>query len=233
MTVEKKTGLDIGFSLSTLFLLLTFSVFSAQAEEIETYKHGRFVVEVTKEGQRIIGGQFVPNKLMPDIAAKPHVIFIDYSTKELAYYQKDSENNYQPIIGYAVVTAEAAALPKDIVRGIVTEIDTKPTWCPTQSARDKYPSLPAGCLPFGHKDNEMGVAKFIINWFEVKGFEAVRVHGTKGYPEGKFWEEGTLGCTRLNNDAINNLISLLGPKAVEQGIEIVLLKGSPLSVYVN
>ncbi len=212
--------------------VITEVVESAEVKtDYKIYQYGRFTVEVDETGQRIIGGQFVPDKTMPYETVKSHVIFINYSTKELSYYKKDDKGEYQPIIGYAVVTSEPKSLPKELVRGTVTKIDTAPTWCPTASARKKYPRLSPGCLPFGHPENEMGSAKFEIRWFDVVGYEAVRLHGTRGYPNGNFWDEATLGCTRLNNEAIKNLVDLLGLKSVEEGIEVVLYKGNPLSLY--
>lgn len=188
-------------------------------------QYGRFkVVQDENGGQQILGGRFKPSPL-PMMATSLHVIVIDYTTKELSYYQKNGIGNYSPIVGFAVVTPAANSLPFEMVRGRVTKIDTAPVWCPMQGARAKYPGLPLGCLPFGHPQNEMGAAKFEIRWDNVRGYEAVRLHGTKGYASGNFWEEETLGCTQLHNDAIKELITILGPRAVREGIEVILYRG--------
>ena len=72
----------------------------------------------------------------------------------------------------------------------------------------------------------MGAAKFEIAWQGVKGFETIRIHGAIGYSlDGAFWNEETLGCTRLQDRAILTLIDLLGPQAVKEGIEVILERG--------
>ena len=192
-------------------------------------RHGRFIVEVGTEGHVIEGGVFTPLTLMPVKSTAAHVLISNYTTKELLYYRRTATGSYEPVIGYAVVTPKPEELPKAEVRGMVTRIDTKPTWCPGNEARKKYPKLPAGCLPFGHADNAMGVAKIVINWQEVKGFTAIHFHGTSGYStDGAFWNVDTLGCTRLLDSAILALIDLLGPKAVKEGIEGILVRGNTL-----
>ncbi len=200
---------------------------SAISTEAKSTQYGRFaVVPDESGGQQILGGRFKPSPLLSMMmATKLHVIVIDYTTKELSYYQKNGWGTYSPIIGFAVVTPAANSLPFEMVRGRVTKIDTAPVWCPMQGARAKYPGLPLGCLPFGHPQNEMGAAKFEIRWDNVRGYEAVRLHGTKGYASGNFWEEETLGCTQLHNDAIKELITILGPRAVREGIEVILYRG--------
>lgn len=189
--------------------------------QVPSYKYGRFLVEVYPEKDIIYGGIFKPELPMPHESVRKHVIFIDYKTKELSYFRLN-ENSYEPVIGYAVMTPSPEFLPKDIVRGLVTRIDTKPSWCPTQNIRRKYPHLPSGCLPFGHKFNAMGVAKFEIKW-EVPNWEYIRLHGTSGYAEGNFWDEETFGCTRLKNELIIELTSELGDtkKAIKEGIEVI------------
>lgn len=192
---------------------------------VKSTQYGRFVVVQDESGgQQILGGRFKPSPLLM-MATSLHVIVIDYTTKELSYYQKNGWGGYSPIIGFAVVTPVADSLPFTVVRGRVTKIDTAPVWCPMQGARAKYPGLPPGCLPFGHPDNAMGAAKFEITWANIRGFEAIRLHGTKGYSSGPFWEEETLGCTRLHNDSILELVTILGPRAVWEGIEVVLYRG--------
>lgn len=191
----------------------------------EVMQYGRFKVVQNNNGeQQILGGRFTPSLLLPLMATSLHVIFIDYTTKELSYYQKNGMGGYSPIIGFAVVTPAADSLRFEVVRGRVTKIDTAPVWCPMHGARTKYPGLPPGCLPFGHPQNAMGAAKFEIAWANIRGFEAIRLHGTNGY-SGNFWEEETLGCTRLHNDAIKELITILGPQAVWEGIEVILYRG--------
>jgi len=193
------------------------------------YEYGRFKVTVLENGSQVIlGGVFVPSPVPPQELMGRHTIFINYLTKELTYYRQTPQG-ISPVVGYAVVTPAAATLPQAIVVGQVTHIDTKPRWCPTPNIRKKYPDLPRGCLPFGHKDNAMGAAKFMIDWQLPKALKAswstIRLHGASGYPSGSFWGEETFGCTRLEDDALKSLIKDLGPQAVREGIAIVLLKG--------
>lgn len=196
---------------------------------VASMRHGRFIVEVGENEHVIEGGVFTPPKDMLVKSTAAHVLISNYTTKELLYYRRTKTGSYEPVIGYAVVTPKPEELPDPEVRGQVTRIDTKPVWCPGKEARKKYPKLPAGCLPFGHKDNAMGAAKFEIKWQGVKGWDAIRIHGAIGYSmDGAFWNEETLGCTRLQDSAILALIDLLGPQAVKEGIEVVLERGNTL-----
>lgn len=188
----------------------------------ESYKYGRFTVLVSPEGQEILGGVFKPETLLPAPTKYAHVIFINYVSKELSYYRL-TKDRYEPVIGFAVVTPSADVLSQSIVRGKVTRIDTKPPWTPTANIRKKHQYLPAGTIPYGHPDNAMGEVKFEISW-DVPGWSLKRIHGTKGYPEGNFQNAETFGCTRLQNDAIKNLVTLLGPNAVNEGIEVIVHK---------
>lgn len=197
----------------------------ASATEQEPVYHGRFVVRAVPGGQVVEGGVFVPPAAMPTTSRAHHVLIIDYTTKELLYYRKDSAGSYESVVGYAVMTPDPSFLPHAEVRGRVRDIDLAPSWCPKAQARRIYPHLPKGCVPPGHPDNMMGDAKFLINWQGVKGWEAVHLHGTNGYKAGAFWEQETLGCTRLTNEEIKLLIEQLGPQAIASGIEVVLRRG--------
>ncbi len=77
--------------------------------------------------------------------------------------------------------------------------------------------------------NNMGVAKFIIDWEVSKAlkddWETIRLHGTSGYSPGPFWEDDTLGCARLTNAEMLKLIEVLGHEAVREGIEVVFFSG--------
>ncbi len=196
------------------------------ASSIAFIRHGRFTVRLVDGGQVIEGGVFTPPETMPVSSNAAHVLIVNYTTKELRYYRKVSAGLYEPVIGYAVMTPEPSFLPRQEVRGMVRDIDTKPSWCPKAQARRIYKHLPKGCLPPGHPDNMMGDAKFLINWQGIKGWEAIHLHGTSGYKLGAFWEQETLGCTRLTNEAIRKLIELLGPYAVKEGIEVILERGN-------
>lgn len=191
---------------------------------IRVHRHGRFTVESYPDKDVIFGGVFNPEPLMPHDSKYKHVIFINYETKELTYYRLEG-NVHKPILGFAVMTPNADFLPKDLVRGRVFNIDTKPTWCPTSNIRRAYPDLPEGCLPHGHEMNAMGDTKFEINW-EVSGWEAVRLHETGGYAEGDFWSVSTFGCTRLKKELMQKLLVELGDLkiAIQEGIEIVAFR---------
>lgn len=193
---------------------------------VEEAKYGRFTVSTTPDGQHVIyGGVFKPPLSMPHRSKFQHVIFINYVTKELTYYRKIEEwGFYEPVVGYAVVTPPPAELPREVVRGRVTRIDLAPTWCPTANIRREYPDLPKGCLPFGHPKNAMGAVKFEITW-PYKNWQLNRIHGAEGYPRGSFWAEKTFGCTRLQNDAIKDLVSEMGgPAAVKEGVEVIAFR---------
>jgi hypothetical protein len=203
------------------------------ASSMSLYRYGRFEVEVVGDKQTVIGGEFVPSALPEGfISSARHLVRIDYTTKELSYYRKLASGLYEPMIGFAVVTPLPSTLPSATVIGTVTKIVEKPTWCPKVggTVRRDDPSLPKGCLPYGHLQNAMGDWRFDIAW-PVKGWELIKVHGTTGYPRGSFWLEDTHGCTRLENRAIKRLVEILGPSAVKEGIEIVLEKGNPLLLH--
>ncbi len=197
-----------------------------QAPTENTVRFGRFTVRQVDGGQVIEGGVFTPPETMSVKSNAAHVLIIDYTAKELLYYRKVGDGLYEPVVGYAVMTPEPSFLPHSEVRGWVRDIDLKPSWCPKAQARRIYRHLQKGCLPPGHPDNMMGEAKFLISWQGVRGWEAIHVHGTSGYKAGAFWEQETLGCTRLTNEAIRELIDLLGPQAVKEGIEVVLIRGN-------
>lgn len=188
--------------------------------KVVTYKYGNFIVKVNEDrSQSVIGGKYLPKKV-PDITSNYlHVIYINYTNKTLELFRL-GYFNYEPVIGYAVVTPSPDNLPKDVVRGKVTRIVVNPTWCPTPNIRKVHKHLPPGCLPPGHKDNAMGSVKFEIKW-DAPGWNLHRIHGTEGYPLGDFWNEKTFGCTRLLNSAIDNLVALLGPDAVKEEIEVI------------
>jgi len=196
--------------------------FESEKKEVSGIKYGRFRVEMLPNGDRnIIGGHikdFKQGIKLPFVSDKPQVITINYLTKELILYSYG-----KPVVGYAVVTPSPDFLPQDVVRGIVKKIVLKPSWGPTPNIRKKHPYLPAGIIPYGHEYNWMGEVKFEIDW-GLKGWEYIRIHGTEGYAEdGRFWELETFGCTRLQNDAILNLVKLLGPNA-EKEIEVIAHK---------
>lgn len=193
--------------------------------------YGRFAV-VYKEGYKdVVGGVFgkdeMPN-VPPRDANAEHSIFVNYTTKELLYYRL-SGGVYESVIGYAVMTPFARTLPKDVVRGKVTRIVEKPTWCPKVggTVRRDDPSLPKGCMPYGHPYNAMGEWRFDIAW-DAPGWELNKLHGVEGYAKGAFWTQETHGCIRLMNEAISDLITLLGPNAVKEGIEVVVFRDNAM-----
>jgi hypothetical protein len=221
---------------ASMLLFLSGIALAAEGPEplvVNSYQEGRFTVEVlVTGGQRVVGGEFVPATFMPQVPSavlkrtgKPaqHVFFINYRSKELQYYRRETGGSYTGVIGFAVVTPEAEFLPRDIVRGEVTQLVEKPTWCPKVGGqvRKAHPELPPGCLPYGHPLNSMGDWRFDLAW-DVPSWSLVRLHGTTGYPQGEFWDAETYGCTRLENRALARLIELLGPQAVAEGIEVVV-----------
>lgn len=219
--------------LVVLFLLFFPSLVFA-SELKQSYTYGRFTVKVMDDGsQVVVGGIFKPESEAPVPLHEKHTIIANFHTKELVYYRQ-SKNGVEGMLGYSVVTPESHTLPSTVVRGKVTAIEEDPWWCPTKNARVKYPELPPGCIPPGHVDNAMGAAKFIIDWQVPKSlqdeWQTVRLHGATFYPEGPFWEEETLGCVRLTNDEIKNLITTLGPQALREGIEIIFYSGLSTSV---
>ncbi len=198
-------------------------------EAVAVHKYGNFTVKVSPDGSQVIeGGMFVPSPTMPTSSSKEHAIVINYTTKELSYYRRTSEGAYEPVVGYAVITPDQSVLPHNEVRGMVRRIDRSPSWCVTPQIRDalrkKGVSVEVKCYPHGHPQNAMGNTKFEILW-NVSGFAHVRLHETSGYALGNFWEDTTLGCTRLQNDAMQKLIELLGLNAVREGVEIIATRG--------
>lgn len=220
-----------------LLVVVTFVVLlicgEAHASTIsETYQYGDFTVSVATDGsQAISGGVFDPPATPPLSTSAAHTLFVDYSTNKITYYQKILTRP-TPIIGYAVITPDSSYLPSEIVEGTVTAIDMNPWWCPTANVRKIYPDLPSGCLSPGHALNAMGSIKFIIHWqvpSRLKDeWSTIRLHGSRVYPEGRFWDEDTAGCTRLLNEAIEDLVKRMGPNAVAEGIRVVLMRGTPV-----
>lgn len=212
-------------------LLITLGISAcSNAQAARSYQYGDFTVNVAQDGsQEIVGGVFDPKIVPPLPATAVHTIFVDYSTKKLTYYYKWTLGTV-PVIGYAVVTPDPDFLPVEVIRGKVTAIDANPWWCPTPNIRKERPELPPGCLPPGHELNAMGIAKFIIDWQVPVGLKdewsTIRLHGSGGYPPGEFWKIPTFGCTNLLNEGMQKLIQELGPHAVREGIEIVLVRGS-------
>lgn len=186
------------------------------------YRYGRFTVEVGQNGQRILGGQFAPPAAMPVASSARHAILVNYTTKELLYYRGGAAT-----LGFAVVTPDASYLPRQIVRGRVSGIEMRPSWGPTDNIRRAYAAqgrpLPAGDLPYGHPQNPMGDAKFLIGW-DVGGWDYVRLHGSDGYPAGNFWNAETFGCVNLLNPAMSQLLVAMGGNAIREGIEVVVYR---------
>jgi lipoprotein-anchoring transpeptidase ErfK/SrfK len=221
------------FVILGLLFLISFPNVVLASELKQSYSYGRFTVKVMDDGsQVVVGGIFKPAPEAPVQLKAKHTILANFHTKELTYYRQ-GENNVEGVLGYSVVTPDPNTLPTMVVRGKVTAIEEDPWWCPTKSARVKYPELPPGCIPPGHVDNAMGAAKFIIDWQLPKSlkdeWQTVRLHGATFYPEGPFWEEETLGCVRLTNDEIKTLIKTLGREAVKEGIEIIFYRSPGVS----
>ncbi len=214
--------------------LIAMSIYSCcVAEGATPPSYGRFTVVDKGSYQEVEGGRFGSDNMPknpPHQATAKHAIFVNYSTKELLYYRL-TDGGYESVIGYVVMTPFPHTLPKDVVRGRVTRIVEKPTWCPKEggTVRQAHPNLPKGCLPYGHPDNAMGDWRFDIRW-DARGWELNKLHGVSVYAEGAFWTEKTHGCIRLMNEAISHLITLLGPHAVTEGIEIVVFRDSIVSL---
>lgn len=199
-------------------------------------RYGRFEVKKNADGYQIVGGKFTPTELPVDLpVTAPVLIFVNATTKELTMFRYNYlVGLFEGIAGYAVVTPDPDSLPKDTVVGEVTKIDTKPSWCPTPNIL-KHPSYQhlygRGCLPYSDPENAMGAVKFEINW-NIPNWQAVRLHGTHGYADnGKFWEVETFGCTRLQNEAILELVEKIKKlydgsleAAVKAGIKVVVFR---------
>lgn len=200
-------------------------------------RYGRFEVKKNVAGgYQVVGGKFTPTEPPVDLpVTAPVMIFVNATTKELTAFRYNYlVGLFEGIAGYAVVTPDHKSLPKNVVVGEVTKIDTKPSWCPTANIlrHKNYRHLQGrGCLPFGDPDNAMGAVKFEINW-NVPNWQAVRLHGTYGYADdGKFWEIETFGCTRLQDEAILELTEKIKKlydgsleAAVKAGIKVVVFR---------
>jgi len=166
------------------------------------------------------GGSAVPGGVFSPATPKhtvrhPHHIEVSFARKQLSYYRAG-----QPVRGYAVITPSRTA----VRRGQVQQIIARPTWIPGTNGMRLFKamggdtrSLQGGVVPYGHPLNPMGNYKFAI-----KGFGAVRIHGTRSYAY-DFNAVETLGCVRLMNGSpgIDELVTLLGPNAVGEGIDVV------------
>jgi len=162
-------------------------------------------------GAAVPGGVFLPAAPVYAVQ-RPHHIEVSFAHKELSYYRAG-----QPVQGYKVITPSTTATR----RGRVTQIIHRPTWTPGTSGRRMFiangGSAAMRVVPYGHPLNPMGNYKFAIN-----GFGAVRIHGTASYRY-SYDQVETLGCVRLMNGSpgINQLVSLLGPTAIAEGIDVV------------
>ena len=121
------------------------------------------------------------------------------------------------------------------VHGRVYQVDTKPSWFPSNNLRRKYetyrrenpgdnlPPLPRGGIPYGHPGNPMGERKIRANW-QGRYLASAVLHGTTGYPV-QFCGVETSGCVRLYNEWIVKLVDeVLGGagNAVSAGTEVIL-----------
>jgi hypothetical protein len=219
---------------------------------VTTHQMGRFTVALTSEldpsciiaagedclrpvSQEIIGGVFTPPD-EPPVALRGNGIYllVDTVNKELLVY--DFYNGVAtPLFGRAVVTVDPHNLPGDRVYGTLRFIDRNPTWTPTRSAYRKHPELAAklratgkSYFPPRHPDNAMGEAKLLIDWQVPaslrKYWVARHFHGSAGYAPGTFWDDTTLGCVRLLNEDLLELLSLLGPKVDPKTVKFVLYR---------
>ena len=165
--------------------------------------------------QEIEGGRFTPPAIPPRLLKPGLNLLVDTARKKLLLYHQDERGEVSPIEGWVVVTVQPHQLPSDMVEGRIRSVDRNPSWCPTKSARLKYPELPPGCFGPGHELNAMGVAKILIDWkvgAELRASWLARhIHGTGGYDADNFLEDETLGCVRLLNDELLRLLSLSGP----------------------
>lgn len=222
----------------TVFLLPSV-VLAGEVAKTTMYEFGHFTVIDHGDRLEIEGGVFTPPRELPHPPSQKltrtgqpprHLIFINYAKSELFYYTRSEEGGYDPVIGYAVVTPAAYPNPRqpedfalraEVVRGEVTQIVAKPSWCPLpggQILRD-HAHL-KGCFPYGHPQNPMGEYSFHIAWHASAEWKYVRLHGSRLYPE-RFEATDTYGCTRLHDPAIAELVARLGPTAVADGIEVV------------
>jgi hypothetical protein len=193
-----------------------------QEPDFSTFEYGNFVVQDLGDRHRLFGGKIETGKPLSIKSKHPRVITINFRTKKLSYYELTDSGEHEFVIGYATVTPSVDILGGKMVRGIVARIETEPDWYPTKNVRLAYPDLPKGLIPYGHPDNAMGEVKIVINW-DIAGWRYRHIHGTVGYTQGDFWNVETFGCTRLQNKAILNLAKLLGPDAVDEKIEVIVL----------
>lgn len=165
-------------------------------------------------GNSVPGGVFTPTRAAYTIQRQHH-LEVSFARKELAYYRAG-----QAVLGYKVVTPAQTQFR----RGRVTDIIGRPTWTPGNAGMRLFRAkggtsnmLVNGSVPYGHPLNPMGNYKFAIS-----GFGAVRIHGTQSY-DYDYTDVETLGCVRLMNGSpgIDELVSLLGPNGIQEGIDVV------------
>ena len=230
-------GLWVRVVLITICVLLGWLALSVPpAHAVETrvvsVQLGDFIVHQTQQqregcldtqldecwetiSQEIEGGRFTPPAEPPRPLVTGLNLLVDTASKKLLLYHQDEKGIVSPIEGWVVVTVQPHQLHADAVEGYIKSVDKNPWWCPTKSARLKYPELPPGCFEPGHELNAMGVAKILIDWkvgAELRPSWVTRhIHGTGGYDAENFLADETLGCVRLLNDELLNLLSLSGP----------------------
>jgi hypothetical protein len=168
----------------------------------------------SSNGRSVPGGLFHPAAPVHTVRRQHH-IEVSFARKQLSYYRDG-----QPVRGYAVITPSGTRTRI----GQVTDIIAQPTWTPGTSGMRLFRAgggdssmLVGGSVPYGHLLNPMGNYKFAIS-----GFGAVRIHGTQSY-DYDYTSVETLGCVRLMNGSpgINELVSMLGPQGIQEGIDVV------------
>jgi hypothetical protein len=239
MRLKKGISSFIIFALAMMMFALQPAHAAGATETVKTHTMGRFTVKVTYRleagctpvlgddcyrpvEQEIIGGIFTPPDEPPiPLNADGTYILVDVVNKELMLYDV-YRGTAAPLFGRAVVTVRPEQLFTDRVFGQLRSIDRNPTWTPTESAFRKYPELrrelrelKRSSFPPGHPSNAMGVAKLLIDWDVPSAMKSSwltrHLHGSESYAEGAFWDV-TLGCVRLLNEDLLDLLTLLGPR---------------------
>jgi lipoprotein-anchoring transpeptidase ErfK/SrfK len=139
-----------------------------------------------------------------------NVIVVQFSQKYLTVY----DGQFVEVASYPVAVPKDSIKIKLPVYGTVVRVDLNPYWYPTKSIREYYRKRNGVILPNvvkpGSKLNAMGKGKIIVK-FTGDGITPLsRIHGT--YQDQFIGKKVSLGCIRMHNADIKNLIGIIKGK---------------------
>ena len=206
-------------AIKKLFVVVAVICFSSVSFATDD-QHGRFTVHTTDDGNRVIyrEGAYPPHRSPDDVGEWRHQIVIDYRQKRLWYYVCDFLEGEPlgcvPKLGDAVVTPDSAALPKDVVIGMVSRIylGGRERPCFRDYGKTFGLDLPTTCAFFEPQKKPTDIGRFRIIW-------PVELTATK-----VLWAN-----VLIRQDAMAILLNLIGQEALQDtakdGVQVFLIRG--------